>query len=179
MGLETVRNTMSTYKEDQHNRGQDAGSRNGPIDHILHDLLWSNGHTEQYNEGYQNGRNHPQSDDSSESSGSDSTESSSGGCFVTTACVTAAGLEDDCNELTRMRWFRDNVLATSPGGRALITEYYNTSPGIVEAVNRRPDAIELWGETFSSVQNVVKMIDEGEYESAITQYRSILCNLDC
>ena len=54
--------------------------------------------------------------------------SSSGGCFITTACVEAAKLPDNCIELESMRHLRDVYLAKSDEGRGLIQEYYKIEP---------------------------------------------------
>ena len=49
-----------------------------------------------------------------------------GACFLTTACVQYAGLEDDCEELTIMRNFRDDYLLRQDSGKQLVEEYYRT-----------------------------------------------------
>lgn len=48
----------------------------------------------------------------------------SGGCYLTTACVEAKGLPDDCEELTILRDFRDHWLKKQPGGAEEIAEYH-------------------------------------------------------
>ena len=57
-----------------------------------------------------------------------------GFCFVTTAVCEAEGKPDDCAELTAFRAFRDNWLAQTEQGRALIEEYYETAPAVVAAM---------------------------------------------
>lgn len=52
-------------------------------------------------------------------------------CFITTAVCENSGKSDDCYELTTLRSFRDNWLASSDGGAELIREYYNIAPSIV------------------------------------------------
>ena len=39
------------------------------------------------------------------------------GCFITTACCEALGLDDDCFELRTLRRYRDQVLAKTAGRR--------------------------------------------------------------
>lgn len=56
-------------------------------------------------------------------------------CYITTAICEASGKPDDCYELTTLRNFRDNWLAKQPDGLALINKYYETAPGIVNAIN--------------------------------------------
>lgn len=69
-------------------------------------------------------------------------------CFLTTASVHTAGLADDCWELTTLRAFRDGPLAASESGRALIADYYERAPALVEAVNARADAARVWLATY-------------------------------
>lgn len=51
----------------------------------------------------------------------DERTSSSGGCFLTSACVKSKGLPDNCYELTRLRWFRDNILAKTDRARLILS----------------------------------------------------------
>jgi hypothetical protein len=51
-----------------------------------------------------------------------------GGCFITTATCEVLGLDDDCFELRALRRYRDEVLATRPGGEADIASYYAIAP---------------------------------------------------
>ncbi|HUU25453.1 MAG TPA: CFI-box-CTERM domain-containing protein [Methyloceanibacter sp.] len=53
------------------------------------------------------------------------------GCFITTACCEALGLDDDCFELRTLRRYRDEVLAKQPGGQAVIERYYTQAPKIL------------------------------------------------
>jgi len=68
-----------------------------------------------------------------------------GGCFLTTAIVTAIGLDDDCWELRTLRRFRDTLLVT--GGdkaRRMVTDYYAQAPLVVASVGGRLDARRIW-----------------------------------
>jgi hypothetical protein len=53
------------------------------------------------------------------------------GCFITTACCEALGLDDDCFELRTLRRYRDHVLALRPGGAGDIAAYYVLAPLIL------------------------------------------------
>ncbi|MEM8722550.1 MAG: CFI-box-CTERM domain-containing protein [Cyanobacteria bacterium P01_G01_bin.39] len=57
------------------------------------------------------------------------------GCFLTTACVKHTGLPDDCFELQILRNFRDDYLASTAEGQALIEQYYKEAPIIVDFIN--------------------------------------------
>lgn len=65
-------------------------------------------------------------------------------CYITTATCGAMGLADDCDELERLRAFRDDVLLASPGGAREVAEYYAAAPGIVAAIDRRPDRMAIY-----------------------------------
>lgn len=97
---------------------------------------------------------------------------SSGGCYLTSACVEAKGLPDDCKELMTLRNFRDNWLKNQPGGLAEVAEYYATAPGIVERINALPNAGEIWQELYETlVMPCVRFIQNGAYGDAHKLYR--------
>ena len=63
-------------------------------------------------------------------------DSSSGGCYLTSACTAAMGLPDDCEELSILRRFRDEWLSKQPGGKETlksITESHRVSSGLSRA----------------------------------------------
>lgn len=62
------------------------------------------------------------------------------GCYLTSACVEAMGLPDDCLELTTLRSFRDNWLSKLPKGKEEIAKYYFIAPLIVDAIQARNDS---------------------------------------
>lgn len=100
-------------------------------------------------------------------------DSGSSGCYLTTACVTAKGLPDDCLELTTLRYFRDKWLRYQPNGIWEIAEYYATAPVVVEKINARPTASDIWNELYDTlVLPCVKMIQAGEMEQAYELYRT-------
>jgi hypothetical protein len=107
----------------------------------------------------------------------DSSSSSSGGCFLTTACVESAGLPDDCRELTVLRRFRDGYVAHLPDGAALIAEYYATAPHIVARIQRSPDRIEALGEILSEVRCAVVLIEGDRPEEALAVYAAMFRRL--
>lgn len=99
-------------------------------------------------------------------------DTSSGGCYLTSACVEAKGLPDDCMELTTLREFRDNWLKKQPGGLAEVAEYYATAPKIVEKINGLPNAKIIWTEVYKNlVLPCVDMIHKGEMEETHKIYR--------
>lgn len=98
-------------------------------------------------------------------------DKSSGGCYLTSACVEAMGLADDCMELTTLRTFRDNWLAKQPGGREEIEEYYRIAPGIVDAMHAAPNCGEVLRNLYGAmIVPCVKEIAAGRMENARKLY---------
>ena len=100
------------------------------------------------------------------------------GCFLTSACVQARGLPDDCEELTVLRRYRDSYLRRRPGGEDEIRQYYAIAPRIVEAVNTRKDAAEIWNRVYEEmVLPCVRMIQSGAMEGAFRLYKDYTLKL--
>lgn len=98
-------------------------------------------------------------------------ETTSGGCYLTSACVEAKGLPDECMELTTLRSFRDTWLKKQPGGAEEIAEYYATAPRIVEKINAQPNAKEVWTGLYETlVQPCVRLIQTKQMEACHTHY---------
>lgn len=103
---------------------------------------------------------------------------SSGGCFLTSACMEAKGLPDDCHELTVLREFRENYLRPLPGGKGEIAEYYFVAPQIVEKIKNRADSRSILDSIYEMlVKPCVEMIERGENENAHLLYRSTVKRL--
>lgn len=101
----------------------------------------------------------------------------SGGCFVTTACVEAAGLPDNCTELETMRYLRDEYLAKSAKGREMIREYYEIAPRIVKAIKRQANDHEIFCRVFRDIKKVVSLINTGNSKEAIKEYKKMVLRL--
>lgn len=99
-------------------------------------------------------------------------------CFITTAACEYFGKPDDCYELTMLREFRDGWLAHQPGGEALIREYYQTAPQIVEQLNLsdQRDAIyrNIWDEY---ILPCVRFIEQNAYEPCRARYEKMVLDL--
>lgn len=103
---------------------------------------------------------------------------SSGGCFLTSACVEAKGLADDCQELTVLRRFRESYLRSIPEGQREIAEYYIVAPKIVAEIKKRADAIAIFDSIYEKlVKPCVDMIERGENEDAHKLYRETVKQL--
>lgn len=94
------------------------------------------------------------------------------GCFLTTACCVYRGLPDDCHELECLRSFRDNVLATSTEGRALIAEYYQFAPLIVERLI--PQDLDF---VWATVKQCTAHIGHQQFAEATQMYVSMVNQL--
>ena len=82
---------------------------------------------------------------------SNSSESSSSRrCFVTTAVMQSLGKADDCEELEMMRRFRDEYLIRNQEGESLVTEYYRIAPEIIQRINTRADANQIYHTIWES-----------------------------
>ena len=105
-------------------------------------------------------------------------QQSSGGCFLTSACVEAKGFADDCRELTVLRNFRDTYLKNVTNGPADICEYYHTAPKIVERIRKSPNAIAIFTEMYEQlVVPCVAFIEDGDPEKAYSHYKSYVVEL--
>lgn len=99
-------------------------------------------------------------------------DTSAGGCFLTSACVEAKGLPDNCHELQALRAFRENYLRNRPEGEAEIREYYFIAPQIVSAIKQRTDSLHIFDGIYEHcVKPCVKLIEAGENEEAHELYR--------
>jgi hypothetical protein len=99
-------------------------------------------------------------------------------CFLTTACVFAQGLPDDCLELRTLRQFRDDHVSRTPGGVLLIQSYYTTAPRIILGIESESGHEvhyrTLWREL---VHPCVTLIECGRKASALDRYQQIVMDL--
>ena len=96
-------------------------------------------------------------------------ESGSGGCFLTTACMEHQKelFDDNCEELTILRWFRDSFV-----DREDIEHYYVTAPIIVDAINQKEDSNQIYQSIYYViVKACVEAIKRGDYDFAYQRYK--------
>lgn len=104
---------------------------------------------------------------------------SSGGCFLTSACVEAKGLPDDCYELTTLHKFRDEYLAKQECGKREIEHYYHVAPVIVDRIKNNSNACAAFEQIYNDlVIPCVKLIEKGDYMSAHKKYREYVTMLE-
>ena len=156
-----------------HNHGQEDSSK-GRYDppHDLADSLitWFPSDTKEHakeNRSYDKGWNHT----------NDQRESSSSGCFLTTACVDHAGLADDCRELQVLRRFRDDYVAALPDGQNILDEYYQIAPSIVRRIQLSQQRENILAALFGTVTEAVILIENGHYKQALDTYAAAFRSL--
>ena len=98
-------------------------------------------------------------------------------CFLTTACLQAAGLPDNCKELQTLRRFRDEYVSRLPNGSAILSHYYHESPQIIEAISRSSSREAEYSEILSIVRSAVTLIDAGSNSEALSVYSMLVDKL--
>lgn len=106
-------------------------------------------------------------------------EKADDGCFLTSACVKARGLPDDCEELTVLRRYRDSYLRNRPGGGEEIRRYYEIAPAVVKRINGREDADRIWDRVYEElVLPCVQLIRQDASEEAFRLYKAYTLALE-
>lgn len=99
-------------------------------------------------------------------------------CFLTTACVVAKNLPDDCYELETLRGFRDSYIKGLANGEEIIKEYYDIAPKIIEAIEKEPNADCIFKKRFEElVQPCVHYIEQNQNEMAYALYEKTVLKL--
>lgn len=99
-----------------------------------------------------------------------------GGCFITEATMAGLGVQDDNAEpLKVLRFFRDEVLAKTPQGQAMIQEYEDIAPLVVEAIESRPDAMEIFKKLYTDfIAPAVEAIKAQNFPLALQIYAAMI-----
>ena len=99
------------------------------------------------------------------------------GCFLTSACAEHLGKPDDCEELTKLRAFRDGYMRESESGRMLIDEYYEVAPKIVREIEKSPNKDEYYSYINSVVNDCIDDIDNGRNIAGLEKYIAMVKSL--
>jgi hypothetical protein len=95
-----------------------------------------------------------------------------GDCFLTTACTQYRHLPDNCEELTALRFLRNNYMMTGSGGQAMISQYKSIGPAIVKAINSLDNKAAIYEYMYSNmIIPSVKLVQQGDYAEAVNYYR--------
>ncbi len=99
-------------------------------------------------------------------------------CYITTATCLSQGLPDDCHELTTLRWFRDEVVVSTPEGRRRAAEYYASAPAIVECIDRRDDAAAVYANIHRTyILPSVGAVERHDYRRAYALFEHMVKTL--
>lgn len=103
----------------------------------------------------------------------------SGGCYITTACLAALkeDFDDKCYELETLRHYRDTWLRENHPDEIKI--YYERAPKLVEAINTRTDHMEIYRNIYRElVIPSIHAIESNDMELAETIYRTEYLKLE-
>lgn len=99
-----------------------------------------------------------------------STEHTDIKCFLTTACMKyfQEKFDDNCYELTVLRWFRDNFVSKED-----IEHYYEVAPVIVETINKEEKSGIIYDYIYDNIVDYcVEQIEQGNYDKAYSRYKN-------
>ncbi|MDE7107148.1 MAG: zinc ribbon domain-containing protein [Clostridiales bacterium] len=98
-------------------------------------------------------------------------------CFLTSAYVEHLGKADDCEELTALRAFRDGYMAKTDEGKALVAEYYEVAPKIVEFIDSSSDKDKYYDYIGTVVNRCITLINDEKNEQAQDEYKAMVLKL--
>lgn len=99
-------------------------------------------------------------------------------CYITTAVCESQGKADDCYELETLRTYRDEYLLSSEEGKAVVEEYYNIAPTIVNRIRRAENSSEIYEEIYKAyLSPCIKLIESGENEACKERYMDMVMEL--
>lgn len=104
------------------------------------------------------------------------TNPGSGGCYLTTACIKyfQEKFDDNCYELTVLRWFRDNFVSKED-----IDYYYEIAPVIVEGINSEEKSSIIYDYIYDNIVDYcVEQIEQGNYAKAYNRYKNSILILE-
>lgn len=97
-------------------------------------------------------------------------------CYLTTACMLRYlnNFDDNCYELSVLRWFRDNFVSKED-----IKHYYKTAPMIVEAIEKEEHKDIIYNYIYDNVVDAcVDAIENGDYDFAYNRYKESILSLE-
>jgi hypothetical protein len=102
-----------------------------------------------------------------------------GGCYITTATFIALNIcDDNCYELKKFRWYRDNILSKEPDGPELIKEYYKTAPLIVKRIEETSNRDEIYKQIWANyLKPCLEYLEKKEFNKVKDIYVSMVRNL--
>jgi hypothetical protein len=98
-------------------------------------------------------------------------------CFITTACIKARDLPDNCPELTTVRAFRESYIRPLPNGEEIIREYYEVAPRIIVGINKIDDPQQVYSNLYKEIVAIAELINSRENDKALSNYFMVLGDL--
>ncbi len=95
---------------------------------------------------------------------------------MTSACMKyfQESFDDNCYELTVLRWFRDNFVSKED-----IEYYYEVAPIIVENINNEEKSDIIYNYIYDNIVDYcVMQIEQGNYDKAYSRYKSSVLTLE-
>lgn len=105
-----------------------------------------------------------------------STEHTDIKCYLTSVCMKyfQEKFDDNCYELTILRWFRDNFVSKED-----IEHYYEVAPIIVESINNEERAYIIYDYIYDNVVDYcVEQIEQGNFDKAYSRYKNSVLTLE-
>ena len=82
--------------------------------------------------------------------------------------------DDNCYELTVLRWFRDNFVSKED-----IKHYYEIAPIIVEGINSEEKFSVIYDYIYDNIVDYcVEQIEQGNYEKAYNRHKNSVLILE-
>ena len=82
--------------------------------------------------------------------------------------------DDNCYELTVLRWFRDKFVSKED-----IEHYYEVAPIIVESINNEENVDVIYNYIYDNiVYYCVNQIEQGNYDKAYSRYKNSVLTLE-
>lgn len=104
--------------------------------------------------------------------------SNSSGCYLTTMLCDILKLPDNNIYLETLRNFRNKVLQRDKRYKSLLVEYDIIGPKIAQYLSNDPLKEKIANEYFNTyIAPITKLINEGNYELAITHYMGMTNSL--
>ena len=97
-------------------------------------------------------------------------------CYLTSACMRyfQEKFDDNCYELTVLRWFRDNFVSKEDK-----EHYYEVAPIIVETINKEEQSGIIYDYIYDNIVDYcVEQIEQGHYDKAYSRYKNSVLTLE-
>lgn len=104
------------------------------------------------------------------------TETTNVGCYLTTACIKHMQdkFDDNCHELTILRWFRDNFVSKDD-----IEHYYKIAPNIVKNIEKSSERDKIYNDIYNNViLTCLAAIEKKNYDFAYKRYKDNILELE-